>query len=41
LPPKAEARARNILDRNYPAHYRKAIDEYFKRLAEKQTASRK
>ena len=41
LPPKAEARARNILDRNYPAHYRKAIDEYFKRLAERQTASRK
>ena len=38
---KAEARARNILDRNYPANYRKAIDEYFKRLAEKQTASRK
>ncbi len=41
LPPKAEARAKNILNRNYPPHYRRAIDEYFKRLAQRQTASRK
>ena len=41
LPPKAEARAKNILDRNYPAHYRRAIDEYFRRLAEKNSSARR
>ena len=33
LPPKAEARARSLIDRNYPAHYQQAIERYFRKLA--------
>lgn len=33
LPPKDEARAKNLLNRNFPAHYRRAVEEYFKKLA--------
>jgi hypothetical protein len=33
LPPKEETKARNLINRNFPAHYREAIDQYFKKLA--------
>ncbi len=33
LPPKAQAEAKNILNRNYPSHYRQAIESYFRKLA--------
>ncbi|MEZ6047450.1 MAG: hypothetical protein R3C11_18090 [Planctomycetaceae bacterium] len=33
LPPKAEARARSLIDRDYPAHYQQAIERYFRKLA--------
>ena len=35
LPPKAQARAKNIMDRNFPAHYRQAVEQYFKKLAKR------
>ena len=33
LPPKEETKAKNLINRNFPAHYRQAINEYFKTLA--------
>ena len=33
LPPKEEARAKNLINRNFPSHYRQAVEEYFKKLA--------
>lgn len=33
LPPKKQASAKNIINRNFPSHYRKAIEKYFKKLA--------
>ena len=33
LPPKEEARAKNLLNRNFPAHYRRAVEEYLKKIA--------
>lgn len=32
LPEKDQARARNQINRNFPSHYRQAIEEYFKRI---------
>ncbi|QDT25860.1 hypothetical protein Enr10x_11580 [Gimesia panareensis] len=41
LPPKKQASAKNIINRNFPSHYRKAIEKYFKKLAtEKANSSR-
>ncbi|MCH9653153.1 MAG: hypothetical protein K0U86_05425 [Planctomycetes bacterium] len=33
LPPKKQASAKNIINRNFPSHYRKAVEKYFKKLA--------
>jgi hypothetical protein len=33
LPEKEQAAAKNLINRNYPAHYRQAIETYFKKLA--------
>ncbi len=41
LPPKEEARAKNLLNRNFPAHYRKAVEEYFKKLAKRRAKTRR
>ncbi len=35
LPPKAQEAAKNMLDRQFPAHYRQAVEEYLKKLAER------
>lgn len=33
LPPKEEARAKNLINQQFPAHYRQAVEQYFKKLA--------
>jgi hypothetical protein len=33
LPPKDEAKARNLINRDFPSHYRQAIESYFRKLA--------
>ena len=33
LPPKRAAEAKNVINRNFPSHYREAIEQYFKKLA--------
>ena len=33
LPPKQQTEARAILNRDFPSHYRDAVEEYFKKLA--------
>ncbi|HID21353.1 MAG TPA: hypothetical protein EYP14_03015 [Planctomycetaceae bacterium] len=40
LPPKKETKAKNLINRNFPAHYRQAIDQYFKKLANRRAPSR-
>jgi len=35
LPPKAREAAKNMLDQQFPAHYRQAVEEYLKKLAER------
>ncbi|AMV21715.1 hypothetical protein [Planctomyces sp. SH-PL14] len=40
LPPKAQATAKNMLDRQFPPHYRQAVEEYLKKLADRQAPSR-
>lgn len=35
LPPKAQTAAKNMLERQFPAHYRQAVEEYLKRVAER------
>ncbi len=35
LPPKAREAAKNMLDRQFPAHYRQAVEEYLKKLADR------
>lgn len=35
LPPKEEARAKNLINRNFPGHYRQAVEQYFKKLAKR------
>lgn len=35
LPPKSREAAKNMLDRQFPAHYRQAVEEYLKKLAER------
>ena len=39
LPPKEEARAKNMINRKFPAHYRQAVEQYFKTLAKKPSSS--
>lgn len=39
LPPKAASRAKNLLNRNFPAHYRRAVEQYFKKLAGQRKSS--
>lgn len=41
LPPKKQASAKNIINRNFPSHYRKAIEKYFKKLATEKASSGK
>jgi hypothetical protein len=38
LPPKDEARALNMLNRDFPPNYRQAVEEYFKKLAKRPSA---
>lgn len=33
LTPKKAAEAKNVINRNFPSHYREAIEQYFKKLA--------
>lgn len=33
LPEKEQAKAQNLINRNFPSHYRQAIESYFKKLA--------
>ncbi|MFM9960540.1 MAG: hypothetical protein ACKV2Q_04870 [Planctomycetaceae bacterium] len=33
LPPKKATEAKNVINRNFPSHYREAIEQYFKKLA--------
>ena len=39
LPPKKETQAKNLINRNFPAHYRQAIEQYFKKLANRRAGS--
>ncbi len=41
LPPRKEIRAKNLINRNFPAHYRKAIEQYFKKLANRRAGSKR
>jgi len=38
LPPKDASRAKNLINRDFPAHYRRAVEEYFKKLADRPAA---
>lgn len=38
LPEKDAARAKNLINRDFPAHYRRAVEEYFKKLADRPAA---
>lgn len=40
LPPKQQTRARNLIDRELPPHYRSAIEQYLKKLAERPQSGR-
>ncbi len=35
LPPKAQEKARNMINKQFPAHYRRTVEEYLKKLAER------
>ncbi|TWT59051.1 hypothetical protein KOR42_24400 [Thalassoglobus neptunius] len=39
LPPKAREAARNMLDRQFPSHYRQAVEQYLKKLADRPAPS--
>ena len=39
LPPKDEARAKNLITRNFPSTYKQAVEEYFKKIADRQASS--
>jgi len=41
LPPKARAKAKDLIARQFPAHYRDAIDEYTKKAANRPASSGK
>lgn len=40
LPEKEQAQAKNILNRDFPAHYRQAVDSYLKKLANRPAGAR-
>lgn len=40
LPPKEKEAAKNMLESEFPAHYRAAVEEYLKKLAERPAPSR-
>ena len=37
LPEKSRTEARNLINRQFPSHYRRAVEEYLKKLAERPT----
>ena len=37
LPPRQEAKAKQLIGREFPSHYRQAVEEYFKKLAGRRT----
>lgn len=41
LPPRQQAEAKNLINRNFPGHYRQAIETYFKKLAGKAAPAEK
>ncbi len=41
LPPKEQAAAKNLINRDFPSHYRQAIEMYFKKLAGRPAAPEK
>lgn len=41
LPDKQQAEAKNLINRNFPSHYRQAIETYFKKLANRTTPPEK
>lgn len=41
LPEKKQTEAKNLINRNYPAHYRQAIETYFKKLSGRPAAPSK
>ncbi|WP_437187522.1 hypothetical protein SH668x_000919 [Planctomicrobium sp. SH668] len=40
LPPKAREAAKNMLDQQFPSHYRQAVEEYLKKLADRPAPGR-
>lgn len=40
VPPKAREAAKNMLDRQFPAHYRRAVEAYLKKVAERPAPNR-
>ena len=40
LPPKEQAKARNLIDRELPPHYRAAIEEYLRKIAKRSASSK-
>lgn len=40
LPEKEQAKAKNLINRNFPSHYRQAIEMYFKKLANRPANSK-
>jgi hypothetical protein len=40
LPEKEQAKAKNLINRNFPSHYRQAIETYFKKLATRPAAEK-
>lgn len=40
LPDKAQASAKELLDQQFPFHYRQAVEEYLKRIAQREAPSR-
>jgi hypothetical protein len=41
LPPRARAKAKDLIAREFPAHYRDAIDEFTKKAANRPAANGK
>lgn len=39
LPPKERARAKNLIDRQFPPHYRRQVEQYFKKLSKRRAPS--
>lgn len=40
LPPKEQAKARNLIDRELPPHYRAAIEEYLRKIAKRPASAK-